>query len=68
MTDDRRQDGALLSSDASGNGQSAALRQVNPSTGGPEGTASRRERATNTVFVDGSRPSHVILPVVERAI
>ena len=40
---------------------------VNPNTGEPEGTASRWARATNTLFVDASRPSHVLLPVVERS-
>ena len=41
---------------------------VNLNTGEPEGTASRRERATNTLFLDATRPSHVVLPVIARAI
>ena len=41
---------------------------VNPNTGEPEGTAARRQRATNTLFVDAARPSHVMLLVVARAV
>ncbi|MBI3515406.1 MAG: CocE/NonD family hydrolase, partial [Proteobacteria bacterium] len=41
---------------------------VNPNTGEPEGTAARRQRATNSVLVDAAHPSHVVLPVIERAL
>ncbi|WP_372784364.1 CocE/NonD family hydrolase [Phenylobacterium sp.] len=37
---------------------------VNPNTGAPEGTGMTRRIARNTVFVDSSRPSHVLLPVI----
>ena len=37
---------------------------VNPNTGEPEGRARRRRIAVNTVFVDASRPSRVVLPVL----
>jgi putative CocE/NonD family hydrolase len=37
---------------------------VNPNTGEPEGRARRRLVATNTLFVDAARPSHVVLPVL----
>ncbi len=37
---------------------------VNPNTGEPEGMATRKRIATNTVFVDASRPSRVTLPVM----
>ncbi len=37
---------------------------VNPNTGEPEGRSRRRRVATNTLFVDASRPSHVVLPVL----
>jgi putative CocE/NonD family hydrolase len=40
---------------------------VNPNTGEPEGRARRRRIATNTVFADRARPSHVVLPVVPLA-
>jgi putative CocE/NonD family hydrolase len=38
---------------------------LNPNTGEPEGKATRLERASNTVFVDATRPSHIVLPVIE---
>ncbi len=37
---------------------------VNPNTGEPEGAARRRRIALNTVFMDASRPSHVVLPLL----
>ncbi len=37
---------------------------VNPNTGEPEGRAQRRQLAINTVHMDQSRPSHIVLPVV----
>jgi putative CocE/NonD family hydrolase len=37
---------------------------VNPNTGAPEGTGVLRQIARNTLFVDLSRPSNVILPVI----
>jgi len=37
---------------------------VNPNTGAPEGQGLARSVATNTLFVDRSRPSHVLLPIV----
>ncbi|MEX2643279.1 MAG: CocE/NonD family hydrolase [Acetobacterales bacterium] len=37
---------------------------VNPNTGEPEGASRRTRVATNTVFMDGARPSHVLLPVI----
>ncbi|MBC9209788.1 CocE/NonD family hydrolase [Roseomonas aerophila] len=39
---------------------------INPQTGEPEGAWRRMRVATNTLFVDASRPSHVVLPVVPR--
>lgn len=36
----------------------------NPNTGEPIGTERRSEVATNTVFHDRSRPSHIILPLI----
>ncbi len=39
---------------------------VNPNTGEPEGLARRRRIARNSVFVDASRPSHAVLPVIAR--
>jgi putative CocE/NonD family hydrolase len=39
---------------------------VNPNTGAPEGTGLTRRVARNSVYVDASRPSHVVLPVVPR--
>jgi putative CocE/NonD family hydrolase len=39
---------------------------VNPNTGAPEGTGLTRRVAKNSVYVDASRPSHVVLPVVPR--
>jgi putative CocE/NonD family hydrolase len=37
---------------------------INPNTGEPEGRATRLETASNVVFVDAGRPSHIILPVI----
>jgi putative CocE/NonD family hydrolase len=37
---------------------------VNPNTGEPEGAATRRRVALNSVFVDEARPSHVRLPLL----
>ena len=37
---------------------------VNSNTGEPEGRAQTRRVATNTVFVDRKRASHVVLPIV----
>lgn len=37
---------------------------VNPNTGAPEGRGLTREVATNTVYVDRDRPSHVLLPII----
>ena len=36
---------------------------VNPNTGEPEGAATTRRIAQNTVFTDAARPSRVILPI-----
>ena len=36
----------------------------NPNTGEPEGKATRTRVATNQVFMDRERPSHVMLPIV----
>ena len=40
---------------------------VNSNTGEPEGRAMRRRVATNTVFVDRQRASHIVLPIVPLA-
>jgi hypothetical protein len=37
---------------------------VNPNTGEPEGRAQTRRVATNIVFVDRKRASHIVLPIV----
>ena len=37
---------------------------VNPNTGGPEGPEGERRVARNTLFVDASRPSRVVLPII----
>jgi len=37
---------------------------VNPNTGEPIGRDRRRRAADNTVYHDGERPSHVVLPIV----
>ena len=37
---------------------------VNPNTGAPEGTGLVRRIARNTVYMDASRPSHVVLPLI----
>src|SRR5690606_33951325 len=39
---------------------------VNPNTGGPLGTERRFELAHQTVFHDSERPSHIVLPLIER--
>jgi putative CocE/NonD family hydrolase len=37
---------------------------VNPNTGAPEGTGLVRRVARNTVYMDATRPSHVVLPLI----
>ncbi len=37
---------------------------VNPNTGAPEGVGLTRQVARNTVYLDGGRPSHVVLPII----
>jgi len=37
---------------------------VNPNTGAPEGRGLTRLVATNTLYVDRDRPSHVVLPII----
>jgi putative CocE/NonD family hydrolase len=37
---------------------------ANPNTGEPEGRATASRIATNRVFVDRDRPSHVVLPII----
>ena len=37
---------------------------INPNTGGPEGTDQSVRVATNRVYVDRDHPSHVVLPVI----
>jgi hypothetical protein len=39
---------------------------VNPNTGDPEGHASEWRVATNRVYLDRARPSHVVLPLIPR--
>jgi len=39
---------------------------VNPNTGEPEGKSLSSRVAGNRVYVDGARPSHVILPIIPR--
>jgi putative CocE/NonD family hydrolase len=39
---------------------------VNPNTGDPEGRAPEFRVATNRVYLDRSRPSHVVLPLIPR--
>jgi hypothetical protein len=39
---------------------------VNPNSGEPEGSMEHPRRATTTIFVDASRPSHLVLPVIPR--
>ena len=39
---------------------------VNPNTGDPEGVGLSRRVAKNTVYLDASRPSHVVLPVIPK--
>jgi putative CocE/NonD family hydrolase len=41
---------------------------INPNTGEPEGMARRTRVAVNTVFMDRTRPSHVVLPVIPAAV
>ena len=38
--------------------------EPNPNTGEPMGRHTRTIEATNTVYVDSSRPSHVVLPII----
>ena len=37
---------------------------VNPNTGEPEGKSTGFRKATNHIYVDQKRPSHIILPVI----
>jgi len=37
---------------------------VNPNSGEPEGSAEHPRRATTRIFVDRTRPSHLVLPVI----
>ena len=37
---------------------------VNPNSGGPEGTMERPRIARNQVLVDAAHPSHIVLPVI----
>ena len=37
---------------------------VNFNTGEPEGLSTHARKATNTVYVDQTRPSHVVLPII----
>jgi len=39
---------------------------ANPNTGEPEGRARGSRIATNRVYMDITRPSHVVLPIVPR--
>jgi hypothetical protein len=39
---------------------------INPNTGEPEGEWTATRVATNSVFMDAARPSHVVLPLVPR--
>jgi hypothetical protein len=39
---------------------------VNPNTGAPEGEGLDRRVAKNSVYVDASRPSHILLPIIPR--
>jgi len=39
---------------------------VNPNTGDPEGVGLTRRVAKNTVYLDASRPSHVLLPLIPK--
>jgi len=39
---------------------------VNPNTGEPEARATSLRIATNRVYLDASRPSHIILPIIPR--
>ncbi len=39
---------------------------VNPNTGEPLGMNRRMETADNTLYHDALRPSHVVLPILER--
>ena len=40
---------------------------VNPNTGAPEGEGLATRVATNTVFADAARPSHIVLPIIPEA-
>jgi len=37
---------------------------INPNSGEPEGSAAHPRAARNRIFVDRSRPSHLVLPVI----
>ena len=37
---------------------------ANPNTGEPEGRSRTRQVATNRIYLDAGRPSHVVLPVI----
>ena len=39
---------------------------VNPNTGEPEGRGLRTRIALNRVFMDRDRPSHLVLPIIDR--
>jgi hypothetical protein len=39
---------------------------INPNSGEPEGAMERTRRATTRIFVDASRPSHIVLPVIPK--
>jgi len=39
---------------------------INPNSGEPEGSMDHPRRATNSIFVDAARPSHLVLPVIPR--
>jgi uncharacterized protein len=39
---------------------------VNPNTGAPEGKGQTRVAATNTIHLDATHPSHVVLPIVPK--
>jgi putative CocE/NonD family hydrolase len=39
---------------------------INPNTGAPAGTESTPIIATNKIYLDRSRPSHIVLPIVCR--
>ena len=39
---------------------------VNPNTGEPEARATSSRVATNRVYLDAARPSHIVLPLIPR--